>query len=347
MKLILEITRIDDEFFSSREYTFNSSSGIIGRDMGADIYLEDSYNYISSRHAKIEYKDDRYYITDISTNGTYYKATNQRLQSGMPISMQNNDIFVVNKYELKAKIIEDDYINYEISKEMQINALPNFQEIIAEDFLFSDDSIIENTIISQRDNKNESILDIFKSDVDDFKKVEDDFLDMDTVTNEIQYEHISINVYNDHQEINSQENSELLNILENELDIELKNLDLIDQKIAIKELASIVKISLDSLKKSLQLKSKIEKEIIKKEDNFLIINAILEEENILKRLSNQKNDLDIKEEIKNSFEELNNYCYSIHKANQELIQTLTRKDVSLEQEYKNSFTNNLDNENII
>ena len=76
----------------------------IGRQKGNSLVLVDLENVVSSKHAEIEYRNDGYFITDTSTNGTSINQTDNTLGNGQSAKLNNNDLLTFGDYEIKVTI---------------------------------------------------------------------------------------------------------------------------------------------------------------------------------------------------------------------------------------------------
>lgn len=78
--------------FQGREFRLKEET-VIGRSEGCDIALADD-NFASSKHAKIERRDDGFWITDLgSTNGTVVNS----LRVSVPIQLMKGDLVKIGK----------------------------------------------------------------------------------------------------------------------------------------------------------------------------------------------------------------------------------------------------------
>lgn len=75
----------------------------LGREFGEFVSHLGVFPVISARHAKVSYKDDKWYITDLhSTNKTY--INNTRLIPDNPTEIKNDDMLVLANIQFTAKI---------------------------------------------------------------------------------------------------------------------------------------------------------------------------------------------------------------------------------------------------
>jgi type VI secretion system protein ImpI len=68
----------------------------IGRDQHLDWTLPDPSRFISGKHCEVQYKNDAYWLHDVSTNGTFLNGSDQRMRS--PHQLKNGDRLVIGQY---------------------------------------------------------------------------------------------------------------------------------------------------------------------------------------------------------------------------------------------------------
>ena len=68
----------------------------IGRDQHLDWTLPDPTRFISGKHCEVHYKNDAYWLNDVSTNGTFLHGSDQRIRS--PHQLKNGDRLVIGQY---------------------------------------------------------------------------------------------------------------------------------------------------------------------------------------------------------------------------------------------------------
>jgi type VI secretion system protein ImpI len=78
----------------------------IGRGANQDWTLPDPSRFISSKHCEVRYRDDAYWLYDISANGTYLNESPSRLQA--PHRLADGDRFMVGNYVIAVAIEPDE-----------------------------------------------------------------------------------------------------------------------------------------------------------------------------------------------------------------------------------------------
>ena len=87
--------------------TLSGGRGLdIGRDQHLDWALPDPTRAISGRHCEIRYRDNAYWLRDISTNGTFVNGAAHRVQS--PYRLQHGDRLEIGHYIIAVTIDEAD-----------------------------------------------------------------------------------------------------------------------------------------------------------------------------------------------------------------------------------------------
>lgn len=261
MKLIFDIIKTGREYPSRRNFHFNKTNGTIGRSEECDWQLIDSKNYISNNHIEIEYKDNMYFIKDISTNGTFLKHPYKKIPKNISIKINSTDIFIVGEYEIQARFMDNDYsqndiVSYKSQNKISMKHQPSeniSNKLIPDDFLLEDDSIMNNSFVIEEDeiDYDNNVMNVFKDD-----NIEDQFDDLydfekgpfkidnahhlDSVTNQLKHEHIDIPTFP--ESIENENPSEIIEpivsteIIEEEFDFvqSHESLEVLEKKLGIK-----------------------------------------------------------------------------------------------------------------
>ncbi|MFT6986126.1 MAG: type VI secretion system protein [Psychromonas sp.] len=85
-------------------YSFPDAGGTLGR--GSDNFwvLDDPSKYMSSVHAKISSVAEQYFLTDMSTNGTFVNGAAEPVGNGNQVLLNDGDRFAISDYEFIANI---------------------------------------------------------------------------------------------------------------------------------------------------------------------------------------------------------------------------------------------------
>jgi type VI secretion system FHA domain protein len=89
---------------SKSSYTFSDEGGTLGRGANNFWVLEDPNKYMSSVHAKISCLGDQYFLTDLSTNGTFINDASEPVGNGNQVMLNEGDRFIISDYEFVTKI---------------------------------------------------------------------------------------------------------------------------------------------------------------------------------------------------------------------------------------------------
>ena len=60
----------------------------IGRDQHLDWSLPDPTRVVSSKHCEVRYREGAYWLTDVSTNGTFLNGSPHRMQGPHPAAQR-------------------------------------------------------------------------------------------------------------------------------------------------------------------------------------------------------------------------------------------------------------------
>lgn len=83
---------------------FGEDGGTIGRSLRNDWTLPDPDNFISGRHATIDYQGGIYYLADISSNGVYINDEDEPVGKGNPRRLFNGDRLRMGDFEMLVTI---------------------------------------------------------------------------------------------------------------------------------------------------------------------------------------------------------------------------------------------------
>jgi len=90
----------------SQECVFDELGGTIGRKPHNDFVLVDPERFISSKHASIEYKQGKYYITDTSTNGVFINNSPHALGANNSHELTTGDKINIGDFQFQAIVTE-------------------------------------------------------------------------------------------------------------------------------------------------------------------------------------------------------------------------------------------------
>ncbi len=84
--------------------TFGPQGGRIGRGVDNDWVLSDPERFLSSRHCQISVEGDQYFLTDLSTNGTFVNGSPEPVGRGSRVALADGDSFDVGEYRFKVTL---------------------------------------------------------------------------------------------------------------------------------------------------------------------------------------------------------------------------------------------------
>jgi type VI secretion system protein len=84
--------------------TFDEQGGSIGRRDENDWVLPDPERFISGRHAQIDFSDDSFHITDLSSNGVFINRSAQPLGKHNRVALEDGDSISIGDYEIDIAI---------------------------------------------------------------------------------------------------------------------------------------------------------------------------------------------------------------------------------------------------
>lgn len=87
--------------------SFGPSGGFIGRGASNDWVLSDPERFLSSKHCQISKEGECYYLTDLSTNGTFVNGSQEPLGRGARTALTDGDSFDVGDYRFKVVVERD------------------------------------------------------------------------------------------------------------------------------------------------------------------------------------------------------------------------------------------------
>lgn len=84
--------------------SFGPDGGVIGRGAGNDWVLGDPERFLSSKHCQVSKEGDRYFLTDLSTNGTFVNGSQEALGRGSRVALNDGDTVDLGDYRFKVSI---------------------------------------------------------------------------------------------------------------------------------------------------------------------------------------------------------------------------------------------------
>lgn len=99
MSLLITIIKMPDSVaIVESSKTFDNSGGSIGRGKDNTWILDDPERFLSSCHCQFSCENNQFYITDLSTNGTFYNASPHPIGKGSSLPVNDGDTFALGDY---------------------------------------------------------------------------------------------------------------------------------------------------------------------------------------------------------------------------------------------------------
>lgn len=105
MSLLLTITAAPASVsISESSKTFDFNGGTLGRGKDNTWVLRDPERFLSSLHCQISSENGQYYLTDLSTNGTFMNGTADPMGKGCKLPLNDGDKFMLGEYEFSVSL---------------------------------------------------------------------------------------------------------------------------------------------------------------------------------------------------------------------------------------------------
>jgi type VI secretion system protein len=105
MTITLTVTRYQN---TTPDHAPSVSAGpegcTIGRVADNDLSLADPARTISSHHARVDFRDGRFYLTDLSTNGTVVNNGPAPVGKGNTVPLADGDVLTIGAYEVRVAV---------------------------------------------------------------------------------------------------------------------------------------------------------------------------------------------------------------------------------------------------
>lgn len=105
MPLIVTITHSPDSVnLTESSKTFDEQGGTLGRGNNNNWILDDPERFLSSSHCQFSSENGQFYITDTSTNGTFFNGSVNPMGKGTKLPLSEGDSFVLGDYAFSVSI---------------------------------------------------------------------------------------------------------------------------------------------------------------------------------------------------------------------------------------------------
>ena len=83
---------------------FRRELTVIGRSLSSDWVLPDPERFISSKHAEVDFRDNQFFLTDVSSNGTINGDTDEAIGNGQELLITDGQTFLIGEYLIQAEL---------------------------------------------------------------------------------------------------------------------------------------------------------------------------------------------------------------------------------------------------
>jgi len=107
MPIVITIIKAPESVsISETSKTFDESGGTLGRAKDNLWILDDPERFLSSCHCQVSFENNQYYLTDLSTNGTFFDGSVTPMGKGSRLPLVNGCSFLLGDYEFSVDINE-------------------------------------------------------------------------------------------------------------------------------------------------------------------------------------------------------------------------------------------------
>lgn len=97
----LELSVSDPRGSAARKFRVNEAGGWIGRGRNCEVIIDDPDRFVSLQHARIDYVNGQFWLTDQSTNGTFLNDAVAPLVHGKRQSLHDGDRLRVGLFDIR------------------------------------------------------------------------------------------------------------------------------------------------------------------------------------------------------------------------------------------------------
>ena len=90
---------------STRNKVFDGAGGVIGRGADCDWVIPDPSRQLSNHHALISFRDDQYFLTEISSNGICLGDSAVRLRKGQARPIGQGMVFRMGPFDIRTQLV--------------------------------------------------------------------------------------------------------------------------------------------------------------------------------------------------------------------------------------------------
>lgn len=105
MPLIVTINRTPESVnLAEKTKTFDEAGGSLGRSKDNNWVLDDPERFLSSCHCQLSCENGQFYLTDLSTNGTFFNGSVNPMGKGTRLPINDGDSFELGDYSFSASV---------------------------------------------------------------------------------------------------------------------------------------------------------------------------------------------------------------------------------------------------
>jgi len=258
MNLLLKIINNPKEAISTGSHEFKKENGTIGRESDCTWVLADKKGAVSRIHLEVEYRNGKYFMVDVSSNGTIYKQEHKKVAPRELVPFVEGDVLSIGPYDILVGFVKSS------SKNDGIDDFLNKREIdiaVEEKLVLKKEGDSPLDIILKEKVEDKDILEFANIKPKENIFLDDAFDDVESVLVDDAYTtHIDPPTFED--ETVEEKKAEtitsetlLQNIFASKLGISLSNLKEAQKIALVSELADSILISIEGMEK---LKNNIE-----------------------------------------------------------------------------------------
>lgn len=274
MNLILEIVEAPAVDIFQKSMRFDERGGKIGRSKTAKWTLNDPTKHMSNFHAEVTFKEGQYFLTDISSNGMFFKTPYKKFVKGTPVPLTQKSAVMIGDYTIAVKTLESDFTSktsISSTQEPSTMGIPDtffVGDIDKEVFgVIESSSPEDKDIVSLLDNQssqtstdNSTLL----PELDNIMGTYDD--EVDSMLNDSLSTHIEPPTFDtpshniEEKEVTSVTNtdSSLLKILSLKLGVDIEKMDTKKQELFVAEVAEVAVNAIEQLRNTYKALEKIQ-----------------------------------------------------------------------------------------
>lgn len=155
MSLLVTIIKSPDSVtLTETSKTFDAQGGSIGRGKNNVWVLDDPERFLSSCHCQLSCENGQFYITDLSTNGTFYNGSPNPVGKGTRVALHEGDQFSLGDYEFLVSITADASLSDPFSANDMTAPLPVSDDVFSIDGIDHDgvESLFSGGHVSSSDS---------------------------------------------------------------------------------------------------------------------------------------------------------------------------------------------------